>query len=425
MKPSQTLLRRRAHFQGGFTLMEVMVAVAIVTLLAVLAARDLRREGDESAAEATGRYLMQIRSAVVDLQLKHEAWLRGENPTGLPPGSYPPPPTLTWASVAGTQVARGGLADLSALGLLPTTIPRYPTLGDVARFILVRQGTCPGDDCHTSAFVYVCHPISAARSLRQGAECTPPAGSRGDFDQALLSKVILAAEGYGGHDARGSNSVRGPLMDIPRAWFDFGAQPGHAVIAASLDATPFGQFVRHGETRPVTLHNTLTVGETIQSNKGLLLNTSVAQGAACTVEGLYASTANKMLAVCTGGVWFTPFGHVITGVYSNLPSDAAIPALSCPVGQTPWRYASVQSLDVTVTGSDVNVGGSVGGSIQGSGSVNAAGAVAVNGTFAGSFQNSGSSYVRVGQTVAIAGDRVVISPAGANARAAVIQGCKN
>lgn len=417
--------RARAPTQAGFTLVEVTVALLLVMLLAVFAAKEVRRKADEGAAEATGRYLMQIRGAVVDLQLKHEAWLRGEDLTGLPAGSYPTPPALAWASVGGAQVARGGLSDLTALGLLPATIPRYPSLGDVARFILVRQGACPGADCRTSAFVYACHPINAARSLRQNAGCTPPAANRSVFDQTLLSKVVLAAEGFGGHDARGSANVRGPLMDIPRAWFDFGTQPGHAVIAASLDATPFAQFVRHGETRPVTLHNTLTVGETIQSNKGLLLNTSVAQGAACTVEGLYASTANKMLAVCTGGVWFTPFGHVITGVYSNLPSDAAIPALSCPAGQTPWRYASIQSLDVTVTGSDVNVGGSVGGSIQGSGSVNAAGAVAVNGTFAGSFQNSGSSYVRVGQTVAIAGDRVVISPAGANARAAVIQGCKN
>lgn len=425
MQILQSPLSHRARKQAGFTLVEVTVALLLVMLLAVFAAKDLRRKADESAAEATGRYLMQIRGAVVDLQLKHEAWLRGENLTGLPAGSYPTPPALAWASMGGAQVARGGLSDLTALGLLPASIPRYPTLGDVAKFLLVRQGACPGDECRTSAFVYVCHPISAARSLRQNADCTPPAVNRSQFDQTLLSKVVLAAEGYGGHDPSGSNSVRGPLMDIPRVWFDFGTQAGHAVIAASLDATPFGQFVRHGETRPVTLHNTLTVGETIQSNKGLLLNTSVAQGAACTVEGLYASTVNKMLAVCTGGVWFTPFGHVITGVYSNLPSDAAIPALSCPAGQTPWRYASVQSLDVTVTGSDVNVGGSVGGSIQGSGSVNAAGAVAVNGTFAGSFQNSGSSYVRVDQTVAIAGDRVVISPAGANARAAVIQGCKN
>lgn len=411
--------------QAGFTLVEFAIVLVLLTLIAVLGAAEVKRKADESAAEATGRYLMQLRGAVVDLQLRHEAWMRGEDLTALPAGSYPVPPNLTWSSVGAAQVARGGLADLTALGLLPATIPRYPALGDAARFILVREGTCPGVDCRASAFVYACHPIGPARSLRQSAECTPPAGNRAIFNQALLSEVMLAADGYGGHDARGATNVRGPLMDIPRAWFDFGSEPGHAVLAASLDATPFGQFVRHGETRPVTLHNTLTVGETIQSNKGLLLNTSVSPGGVCTVEGLYASTANKMLAVCTGGVWFTPFGHVITGVYNNLPSDAAIPAHSCPAGQTPWRYASIQSLEVTVTGSDVNVGGSVGGTIQGSGSVNAAGSVSVNGSFSGSFQNSGSSYVRVAQSVAIAGDRVVISPASANARAAVIQGCKN
>ncbi|EMR4172318.1 prepilin-type N-terminal cleavage/methylation domain-containing protein, partial [Pseudomonas aeruginosa] len=272
--PLPSRARARPSTQAGFTLVEITVALLLVMLLAVFAAKEGRRKADEGAAEATGRYLMQIRGAVVDLQLKHEAWLRGEDLTGLPAGSYPTPPTLAWASVGGAQVARGGLSDLTALGLLPATIPRYPSLGDVARFILVRQGACPGADCRTSAFVYACHPINAARSLRQNAGCTPPAANRSVFDQTLLSKVVLAAEGYGGHDARGSANVRGPLMNIPRAWFDFGTQPGHAVIAASLDATPFGQFVRHGETRPVTLHNTLTVGETIQSNKGLLLNTS-------------------------------------------------------------------------------------------------------------------------------------------------------
>lgn len=424
MKLFKSRIHRHTRSQAGFTLVELTVAVLLLTLLTVYAAVDARRKADESAAEATGRYLMKIRGAVVDLQLKHEAWLRGEDLTNLPSGSYPPPPALAWADVAGAKVARGGLADLKALGLLPPAIPPYPPLGDVARFALVRQGACPGDECRTSAYVYVCHPISAARSLRQNAECAPPGADRSRYDQALLGKVVLASEGYGGHDARESNNVRGPLMDVPREWFDFGAQPGHAVIAAGLDATPFGQFVRHGETRPVTLHNTLTVGRTIQSDQGLLLNTSVTPGAACTVEGLYASTADKMLAVCTGGVWFTQTGHVITGVYSDLPNEAAVPPLQCPAGLTPWRQVALQSVDATARGGDVSIAGSIGGSISGSGYVNAAGAVTVGGAFNGTFQNAGSSYVRVAQRASIAADRISISPADPSARATVIQGCK-
>lgn len=425
MRHPHALAPPQAASQAGFTLLEVAFALVIVTIALVVGAAAVKRNADDSAAEGTGRYLMQIRGALVDLQLKHEAWLRGADLTGAPAGAYPVPPALNWTTVAGAQVARGGLADLTALGLLPASTPRYPTLGDTARFILVRQGTCPGEDCRTSAYVYTCHPISDLRSLRQNATCAPPSGSRARFMQALLGKVLLAAGGYGGHDARAGANVQGPLMDIPRAWFDFGQEPGHAVLAAGLDATPFGQFVRHGETRPVTLHNTLTVDGKLQSNTGLLLNTSAVAGAACTPEGLYASTANKLLAVCTGGVWFTQTGHVITGVYSDLPHDAAVPTLHCPTGLTPWRQVALQGVDATVRGGDISIAGSVGGSISGTGYVNAAGAVTVGGAFSGTFQNAGASFVRVAQRVSVAADRIAISPADPGARASVIQGCKN
>jgi hypothetical protein len=245
------------------------------------------------------------------------------------------------------------------------------------------------------------------------------------FSPALLARVLISTEGYGAHDARGGSTVAGPLLNAPRAWFDFGTEPGHVVLAAGLDATPFGQFVRHGETRPVTLHNTLTVDRTIQSNQGLLLNTAVTPGGTCSPEGLYASTPEKMLAVCVNGAWFAATSHVVTGVYANLPNNAAVPALSCPAGLTAWRYVAMQVVDMTVTGSDINVAGNVGGTIQGSGAVNAAGDVSVNGAFSGTFNNAGSSYVHATQNVAIVANRIAITPAGLNARAAVIQGCKS
>ena len=423
--PSRSIKRQKIERQKGFTLIGMVVSLAIAMVLVILVASEIKRQVDDSAAEGTGRYLMQIRGALVNLQLQHEAWLRGEDISTAPAGTYPTPPTLTWTSVPGAQVAHGGTTDLVALGLLPTGTPHYPTLGDTARFVLVRQGTCPGEDCQTSAYVHTCHPISDQRSLRLNTQCTTPVGTRAQLVPALLSQVLLAAGGYGGHDAFGNTHVRGPLMDVPRTWFDFGEEPGHVVLAASLDASPFGQFVRHGETRPVTLHNTLTVGETIQSNKGLLLNTAVASGTSCSVEGLYASTANKMLAVCVDGYWFSTTSHTITGTYSNLPHNAAVPALICPTGMTPWRHAAIQSVGVTLTGSDIHIDGTIGGTIQGSGSVNAAGSVSVTGSFAGTFQNSGSSYVRVAQSVSISGDRVIITPDDMTARAAVIQGCKS
>ncbi|WP_028354602.1 hypothetical protein [Bordetella petrii] len=401
-----------------------ILTILLGTLAAVFTAGQYRDAVDDSAAASTGRYLLQVRGAVVDLQVKYQSWLSGAN---LPEASEDSSarPGLTWDSVDGVQVARGGVAQLVDLGLLPSNTPRYPLLGDTVRFVLVRQGSCPGADCRTTAFVYTCHPVSDARSRRQPDGCAAPAGDRATFSASLLAKVLISADGYGGHDATGGPNVIGPLMNAPRQWFDFSPEPGHAVLAAGLDATPFGQFVRHGETRPVTLHNTLTVGETIQSNKGLLLNTAVASGEACSPEGLYAATADKMLAVCLNGAWFAANSHVVTGVYANLPNNATIPSLTCPAGLSAWRYVAMQDPDVTVTGSDINVAGDVGGTIRGSGSVNAAGSVSVNGSFTGTFQNAGTSYVRVAQSVAVVADRIAITPAGPNARAAVIQGCKS
>lgn len=425
MCPFDVYVHRSIPRQAGFTLIELMVVIALVTLAIVLGGPSLKRQVDATAAESTGRYLAQLRGAVVDLQVKHEAWLRGENIASAPAGTYPPPPALSWVAAPGAQVARGGVADLATLGLLPPSTPRFPSLGETARFVLVREGACPGDDCRTGAYVYTCQPISDVRSRRLNDTCTAPTGKAARFNQVLLGKVMAASEGYGGHDANGGTNVRGPLMNIPRGWFDFGAEPGHAVLAAGLSATPFGQFVRHGETRPVTFNNTLTVAGAIQTNTGLLLNTAVAPGSACTPEGLYASTANNLLAVCTGGVWFAQTGHVITGTYGDLPNDAAIPAVTCPAGLSPWRQVALQALDATARGGDINIGGAIGGSIQGSGYVNAAGAVSVGGSFSGTFQNSGNSYVRMAQRASIAGDRVVISPPDMGARASVIQGCKN
>lgn len=393
-------------------------------LAAVLASGQYRDAVDDSAAASTGRYLLQVRGAVVDLQVKYQAWL-GDGSGAAPPNDTPIPEGLAWQSVAGVQVARGSVSDLVDLGLLSSNTPRYPLLGDAVRFVLVRQGTCPSAECRTTAFVYTCHPINGERSRRQPGQCTNPTGDRAKFSSALLAKVLMSADGYGGHDAQGGPNVVGPLMNAPKAWFDFGTERGHAVLAAGLDATPFGQFVRHGETRPVTLHNTLTVDQTIQSNTGLLLNTAIVPGTACSPEGLYASTPDKTLAVCLEGAWFAATSHMVTGVYGDLPNNATIPALACPTGLIAWRYVAMQDSDLTVTGSDINVAGDVSGTIQGSGSVNAAGSVSVNGSFTGTFQNAGSSYVRVTQNVSVVDDRIAITPAGPNARAAVIQGCKS
>lgn len=420
----QLIPKKSIAGQRGSLLVEIAIGLMILSLLTALAAAQIKRQIDDNAAESTGRYLMQVRGAVLELQLAHEAWLRGVDVSSAPAGTYPAPPSLSWSAADGAQVARGSVDDLISLGFLSPGIPRYPSLGDAVRFALVRQGTCPGSDCKISAYVYTCHPISAERSQRTNATCTAPAGARAQYSQGLLGQVVMSAGGYAGHDALGDR-VRGPLLDVPRNWFDYGGEPGHVVVAAATDASPFTQFVRHGETRPVTLLNTLTVADTIQSNKGLMLKTAVVPGAPCSDEGLFAATAGKSLAVCSNGAWLDRDGYTITGTYTNLPHDSVLPVLNCPTGTTAWRQVALQSINTVATGSNVNIAGSIGGSITGSGSVNAAGNVTIGGAFSGTFKNSGTSYVLSAQSASINGNRIVISPADLNARASVIQGCKS
>lgn len=413
------------RLQRGFALGGLVAALLIVTLLSVLASAALKRASDDSAAEATGRYMQLIRSAVVELQVQHEAWLTNTDVSLAPAGTYPDPPELGWEVVGEAEIARGSLSDLRRLGLLSAQVPLFPPLGGSVQFLLSREGECPGRECRTAGYVYTCHPINSVKSAREPGPCNPPGGDRARVEPDLLAKVIISAGGYGAHDAFGGDRVHGALVDAPRAWFDFGDELGHAVLTASLEALPFGQFVRHGETRPVALRNTLTVDGQILTNTGLVFGTAVMPGAPCDVAGMYASTAQMTLATCRDGAWFATQDNVVTGVYSNLPHDAAVPPVVCPSGLSPWRHASLQAADVTVTGSDVNVAGTLGGTITGTGSVNAAGTVVVNGSFSGTFQNAGSSYVRVSQRISIAADRVAITPPGAGARASVIQGCSS
>ena len=103
MCPSEVTVPRSVHRQAGFTLIELMVVLALLTLAVVLSGPSLKRQVDATAAESTGRYLAQLRGAVVDLQVKHEAWLRGENIASAPAGAYPPPPALSWVCLLYTS----------------------------------------------------------------------------------------------------------------------------------------------------------------------------------------------------------------------------------------------------------------------------------------------------------------------------------
>jgi len=414
-----------AHAQRGFALTGLMVAIAIMTLLAVLGANQIRQQLDDHAAEATGRYLLRLRGALINLQLKHEAWLRATDTATALPGTYPDTPDWQWHTIADAQVIRGDVQDLIAQHVLPADMPVFTPLGERAQFILVRQGTCPDNPCQIQAFAYTCHPISRQSSSRSGTSCSVPGGARAQVHPALLGKVMLSTEGYGGHDVTPDQQVRGKLFQARRAWFGLASPTGYAVVTASLDDTPLNQFVRHGDTRPVVLHNHLSVDGTIQTNTGLLFGETVSAGLPCLAEGMVGSTGTA-LAICLNGQWNVLGNHLVAGVFNHLTHDTYVPPPHCPVPMQPWRHIAITATDVVVGNGDLNIRGTAGGGLRGSGAVNAAGQVAISGSFSGTFEADPASTVRVHQSVRLSSThRVIFEPRGARARATVIQGCKS
>lgn len=416
---------RRRLSQRGFGLGSVMLGLAIGTLLAVLASVQLAQRVNDAAAEATGRYLLAVRDALIAFQLRHEAWLNGRDTTTAVPGVYPPAPPLNWQAGAGdVQLAHGTVTLLKQQGLLPDSQPDFTPLGERAQFTVVRQGACPGAACVLQSYVYTCHPVSAQGSTKSQASCLTPQGRRAEYDATLLGQVMLATQGYGAHDALTPGRFSGPLAHADKAWFPLSGHSGHAMVVASLGATPFPQFVRMGDSRPVRLHNTLTVGGAIQTDTGLLLNTRAVLGSACPVAHMLAATHDDVLAVCQHGVWAASAGKTVQGVFLNLVHGAYVAPPVCQAPAAPFRHVSLSAIDIVVSGAQLDVHGDVGGQLSGSGAVNAAGSVALSGTFSGSFQSAPSSSLRVHQTAALdSAHRIQIQPPGANARAAVIQGC--
>jgi hypothetical protein len=410
--------------QRGFALTELSIALFVVILAMILAAGAIKAKADDSAAEATGRYLAQTRGALVELQAKHEAWLSGINVGAAPSGTYPTPPSLTWtAGAGGVELARGRIQDLIDIALLPNGFPLYTPLGERVDFTLVRSGTCPGASCKIQAYAYTCTPISDQRSTRNAATNCAAAADRSN--PTLVGNTIQATDGYGGHDGNtAGGDFRGPLLNAPRAWFPISNHPGHVVVTANLDATPFHQFVRQGDTRHIVLNNALTVEGAIETNTGLVFGDTVVPGTACSVDGMFASTGAN-LAVCMAGTWSSLANHIVEGAHNNLVNGAYIAPPACPAPMVPWRHVALQATDITVNGSDIDIHGSIGGSATGTGSVNTTGDVRVSGTFNGTFNSGQSSSIRTAQGVEIINNRIVISPDGPNARATVVQGCKS
>lgn len=409
--------------QKGFSLISIMVGIMVLTILGIFAAQKLVQTVYESGAESTGKYLLIVRGATIDALSRHHDAFNLIDTSAAPPGTYPASPA--WANFAG-DTARITVADLKASGFLRSDFPDRPPMGRSVHIVFNRDSAaCPGISCEVQAYVYTCWPITKARSPGAADITNCPAPSAAEYDTGLLAKAIRATDGFGGSNGIKADTVTGSLFKFPASLLGIPASStGHLVVAASLNSTMYNQFVRQGDTRPIYLNNTLAVRGQISTDTGILFNTSVAVGTACDTENLIGTSDRNSMVACSGGRWFELDNHVLTGTEILANGQSVIPAVCPGPNMEVFATASIAKLDVTMTGTDVDIRGNMVGTIGGTGAVSQAGAVTVSGTYNGTVQSTPDSSIRTAQGVEIVGGIVVITPATAGARALVIKGCR-
>ena len=413
-----------AKRQKGNALITVMIAIMLTAFVGIWASGKWSTAVYETKAQATGRYLVKVRGAVLTALSKHLEVFTLVDTSTAPPGTYEPAPA--WATFTGPSTTIS-VADLKASKFIENSFPDTPPLGRSVHVSIQRTGTCPGTDCNITAYAYTCWPIS--KGIVTGAinnTVCPAVPANWQDDSSLIGAVIIATDGYGGANSLIPAAMRGPLFNVTSASLGIPAgSSGNVAVLASLNDNLFPQFVRQGDTRHIYLKDNLSVSKQITTDEGLLINTAVTPNSPCTTNGLYATTNKVTMAICTGNQWLEMDGYSLMSA-QTLANGAAVVDPICPgANRVPFSIASLQNTDVTMTGSDIAVTGVISGGITGTGNVNAAGAVSVSGTFNGTTTSTAASSIRVAQGVAIVANRVVITPATANARALVMQGCRS
>lgn len=409
--------------QRGIALVSLMVAIMITTILAAMGASKYAEAINEAAAEATAKYLLTVRGAVISALSDYNADLKLIDTSEAPDDAYPDAPAWVTGFTGSRQTI--SVNDLKDSGHLEVNLPDTPPLGRSAHINLSRTGTCPGPDCTINAYVYTCFPISKWRSnVVIDASTCPAPPSQIKQDTSLLGQVLISLDGYGGTNSIDSENITGPLFDIPASDLLPHNTAGNAVALASLNSTMFDQFVRQGDERHIYLNDRLTVEDVISTNTGLNTVTAYTPGTTCDEDGVMGTSDSGSLVTCTSGEWFEITSHIVKAM-NYFADGETIPSMICPGANTePFAQVSMQTIDSVMTGADVDVRADLAGTISGSGNADAMGNVSVSGTFSGTAQSSPDSSIRIAQQAILAGQTVTITPPTPNARALVVQGCR-
>lgn len=298
--------RRAEH---GFALFELILAIALATIVATWAASAWMRQVEDALAQATGAWMLSVHNSVNQMLRRQADYMSG----------------LTHDLSAGSHYENllvPTIAELIHAGHLPNgfaLVPPIPYLVSIR--ISAPQGDCATMGCRIEALIFA----------------QPPANQQAQAsDVTRIGHILTAMQGVGASvHPLAPDRIKGPGLEMEnRIEGQSIAFPVGTIVSKSFyDSSRYAHLIRREDRRDNRLegrlgvkndiasdadihakgqlrsHGRLTTGEFLQ-----LQGKAVADGV-CEADGLVARSDTSDLLTCHAGRWRSA-GNRFGGVYS-------------------------------------------------------------------------------------------------------------
>lgn len=301
-----TVLKSKQH---GFALFELILAIALASLIAMWAATVWMRQVDDALAHSMGVWLHSVQKGMNQMLRRQSDFMSGMTQDLMGASQY--------ASLHSPTIP-----ELILAGHLPKGFAIKPPLAyQVSIHVASPEGDCAMMGCRIEALIY------AQPALSEVSRAT---------DITRIGKILLAMQGEGAsvHPIR-PDRIQGPGVDIANQVEGQSIPlPAGSIVAKSFyDSSHLAHLVRREDRRDTALEGQLNVRKGIFSDadihtkaglhaKGritageyLQLAGRASAGQACQSEGLIGYGSQGDLLTCHAGSWRSHGGR-FGGVFS-------------------------------------------------------------------------------------------------------------
>ena len=277
--------------QSGFSFIELIVVIAITSLIGTWAASSWMQQAEDTATRATGAWMLTIKQALDQMLHRQADVLVGIVERGERGPQY-------------RDVWRPTVEELISAGHLPRAFPLKPPLAYSVWMRIDR----PEGDC----FRLGCKIVGTVFAV-------PAPKDHHDAEQ--VNRVGLLLSTIGGYAAAVTSlsgpRIKGAIIDAQNPPYpDMSVLPlGSILLRSVYDSSKYAVFLRQDDLRDAKLKGNLSVGKDLQvagasrvtgrvsAGEYLQVGSSAMFDTPCEGEGLIARASDMGLLVCQQGRW--------------------------------------------------------------------------------------------------------------------------